>query len=610
MALGSASVSTAQFRPFSYQEMLAPLSAYTQEYNNIQEGLSDLGTVANSYKDYIPETSNAGKQLASYNSALKNVADDIAQNGLNAASGNRDMVYKLKNDYNNNILGINKAAQNLEQLYKLTQQKRASDDSLLVGSMPTIDEMVADPSAVPTAISGNELYTHGVKAASAASLRKFSTSTMGKELAGQYFDIKNTTGYNSKETANFIKNLDSIPELKAAFDNINNMYNIGKLSSADQLRAKEFTLEGILGGMGYKEEHQYPSDKQWDLDAEEQKENLQFKHTMQEEYFKGREQGYIAPDGSFVMDNAANNNAGGDTFSSPESTMRDSGDFQNMYNVIKGLTVQGGRPRADIFGNRGNVNPMKVYEELQKMSVPVSAHGVANVVTGGTNKNILNDIKRKYGVSSIISANQYMVLKNLGYNSSTNFLKEGFKHSRYATGITRDMLKRLNNKDTETTNYFFNNKDAVKDISEQVLNNIQRADEQGAIKGRVYRADDNGRPTDKVASASDFDEKKNPITKVGYNGAYKKLVIQTKDGKQYYADGTIGDEVIKGVINSSDSYKKALINNVHNMVHRNLTLNEMNEVTKKVNDHVLNGIMEHWYRGFDQMAKTTSSKDD
>ena len=39
-------VSGAKFRPFSYQEMLQPLQAYTQEYNTIQEGMGELGTKA------------------------------------------------------------------------------------------------------------------------------------------------------------------------------------------------------------------------------------------------------------------------------------------------------------------------------------------------------------------------------------------------------------------------------------------------------------------------------------------------------------------------------------------------------------------------------------
>ena len=39
-------ISNAKFRPFSYQEMLQPLQAYTQEYNTIQEGMGELGTKA------------------------------------------------------------------------------------------------------------------------------------------------------------------------------------------------------------------------------------------------------------------------------------------------------------------------------------------------------------------------------------------------------------------------------------------------------------------------------------------------------------------------------------------------------------------------------------
>ena len=43
-------VSNAKFRPFSYQEMLQPLQAYTQEYNTIQEGMGELGTKADVFE--------------------------------------------------------------------------------------------------------------------------------------------------------------------------------------------------------------------------------------------------------------------------------------------------------------------------------------------------------------------------------------------------------------------------------------------------------------------------------------------------------------------------------------------------------------------------------
>lgn len=43
-------VNTSQFRPFSYQEMLQPLAAYTQEYNAIEEGLGELGPKADVFK--------------------------------------------------------------------------------------------------------------------------------------------------------------------------------------------------------------------------------------------------------------------------------------------------------------------------------------------------------------------------------------------------------------------------------------------------------------------------------------------------------------------------------------------------------------------------------
>lgn len=77
-------VSGAKFRPFSYQEMLQPLQAYTQEYNTIQEGMGELGTKADVFDRMANEQTDpqAYAMYKQYSNDLAKQAESLAKQGL------------------------------------------------------------------------------------------------------------------------------------------------------------------------------------------------------------------------------------------------------------------------------------------------------------------------------------------------------------------------------------------------------------------------------------------------------------------------------------------------------------------------------------------------
>ena len=90
-------VSGAKFRPFSYQEMLQPLQAYTQEYNTIQEGMGELGTKAGVFERLANEQTDpqAYAMYKQYSNDLAAQAESLAKQGLTPASrqGLIDMIH-------------------------------------------------------------------------------------------------------------------------------------------------------------------------------------------------------------------------------------------------------------------------------------------------------------------------------------------------------------------------------------------------------------------------------------------------------------------------------------------------------------------------------------
>ena len=608
MTAGSSLVNTAQFRPFSYNEMLAPLAAYTNEYNTVQSGLSDLGTVADAYKKYIPDSSLAGQQLNAYNQKLNDIASDMAANGLSASTVNRDALYALKRDYNTNIFGINQAAQNLANLYSLVQKKQASDNSMMIGKMPTIDDMVSNPNSSPTYVSGNELYAHGVQAGNSASLRRFMQTETGKELMGQYFDIKSKTGYSQQDVEKFLQNASAFPELKEAMSNIGNMYNVGNLKKPDQIRAADFIFQGILNGLKYQETDQYPSNKQWDLNAQEQqmgyadtlrKGDMDYENELKKEdmlYQMKLKQ--IAAGGTSDNDEA---------FSNPESVMTNNGDYAKLLTGIKGTFNSTGSPLAAYYGKNGNVNPMKVYEAVHKAEGTVR-WGMLGIAV--PDKSAGSRIMRKYGVTRILTSDQYNAMKNLGYTSNSNMRGEGFKFSRYPSGMYKAMTSRIANLNTTNTINWLTNQDAIKGFGKDIYAGIAGAEKSGHNQGRVIKLDSNLNLTNHKGDTGDFDEKKNPITKIGTVSKYNGLVLQTADGQKWLANGSLADDVVSGILNNRSAYKKNLIAATRKLVGgRRLTPAELQAVDKRVEGHALRQIVEHKYRGFDQMLSPTEKSD-
>ena len=97
------------FRPFSYQEMLAPVLAATQAHQAIEEAYGELDAQANMVGSLADETNDpvAYKRYKEYESALRAQANTLAANGL--TPGSRKALINLKGRYAKDITPIQNA---------------------------------------------------------------------------------------------------------------------------------------------------------------------------------------------------------------------------------------------------------------------------------------------------------------------------------------------------------------------------------------------------------------------------------------------------------------------------------------------------------------------
>lgn len=240
---------TSVYQPFSFQERIAPLQMLKEEYDKVGETLANYSDDSNAYYQYLDPNSRA--QVDKYNATLQSVADSLSRDGLKSVS--RNTLFDLKRMYNSQIKPINEAAKGYSELQEQVRKMQMQDPTLIVNGMPTVSDLMSNPGATPSMISGATLYKQGTLAAS--QLPDISYEQIQRYLAGD------TTA---------IPNIDSIAS------QIGGMYGVDGLNDEGKQRAMGYILQGIGDGISTRTaeqaayerklatQHQYDHQKIWD----------------------------------------------------------------------------------------------------------------------------------------------------------------------------------------------------------------------------------------------------------------------------------------------------------------------------------------------------------
>lgn len=256
-----------KFSPFSYQELLQPALMATQAHQDIENKYAELATKANVWEKLVNDVrdkdSQAYKTYKKFSNDLENLANSLAEKGLNPSS--RIEALKMFSRYSSEITPIAEAYNNRAKKYDEQRKALLANPSLMFDtdfSTIGIDKLIDNPDLGYTPISGNELYTKGNTAARAISLRNLSYGQR-KALGDQYFELTKRQGYSSQEAANWLAGKYDIPELREAINRIHSEANTGILSNADRNRANNYIIDGIMSGISYSEDKQYREDKDY-----------------------------------------------------------------------------------------------------------------------------------------------------------------------------------------------------------------------------------------------------------------------------------------------------------------------------------------------------------
>ena len=244
----------AVYQPFSLQERMAPLNMMKEEYDKVNEGLADLEMNTNQVAQYIDPSSQAGQTLAAYNKMLEDTAGILSREGLKGVS--RTALYNLRRAYQSQVAPINEGAKNYAALQAQIKQMQWKDPTIMVNDMPTLDEYIKNPNALPNLVSGAQLQQEGATAA----------------LQLQGVDYDTISRYLKGDTS-------AIPNLNQTVQRIAQSYGVSSQQALD------YISRGVLAGLG---------ERATKLDMARQEADMKFDYQMRLEKYQQGQQNYRA----------------------------------------------------------------------------------------------------------------------------------------------------------------------------------------------------------------------------------------------------------------------------------------------------------------------------
>ena len=266
-------VINSQFKPFSYQEMLAPTLMATQAHQELENQYGELATKASVWEEMANEQTDpyAYKMYKTYANDLEAQAGQLAREGLNAAS-RRDM-FNMKARYSKEITPIEQAYATRQKQAEQQQQALLQDPTLMLSrraSTTSLDDYIRNPQLAYEAYSGKLITAQAAQAASALAKEMQEKPRKWRSILGNsYYESMMQKGFSSKAVLQAIQDKpNAAPQLtKIVEDAINSSGVRNWGDQATIARAIDYAKQGLWSAVG---ETQYQTLDNWRAKMAEQ----------------------------------------------------------------------------------------------------------------------------------------------------------------------------------------------------------------------------------------------------------------------------------------------------------------------------------------------------
>lgn len=259
-------VINSQFKPFSYQEMLAPTLMATQAHQELENQYGELATKASVWEEMANEQTDpyAYKMYKTYANDLEEQAGQLAREGLNAAS-RRDML-NMRARYAKEITPIEQAYTTRQKQAEQQQQALLQDPTLMLSrraATTSLDDYIRNPQLSYESYSGKLITAQVASAASALAKEMQEKPRKWRSILGNsYYETMMQKGFSSQAVLQAIQdNPNAATQLtRIVEDTINSSGVRNWGDQATIARAIDYAKQGLWSAVG---ETQYQTLDNW-----------------------------------------------------------------------------------------------------------------------------------------------------------------------------------------------------------------------------------------------------------------------------------------------------------------------------------------------------------
>ena len=420
-------VINSRFRPFEYQELLAPVLAATQAHQTLEESYGQLQAQASTIEAMANEQNDpeSYKAYKDYADSLKVQADDLAMNGLNLTS--RKALFDMRNRYTQEIMPIQEAYNRRLADIKAQAETMLKDPTHLFDRRArdiSLDEYRNNPNLDVLSANYSKALLAQQVAQGAANLKGtiLDAASKGKltSLGLPYqYERQLQRGASVDEVLQAMsKDPKALPILTGIVESVMASSGIRDWSSMNgdwannplYKEAEQAAMQGLYSAIGNTEVKEFTDTFNMNNDLEIRKEERAARAAAE------------------AAEAEATEPSRGWNF------LETNGDLAAYNNIQSNITLKGGALKASYFGKKF-VNPIKVYEEataaynkaLKKYTYAGKtlenspALWRDNIEASDYAKKARDKVLKSYGVTQILSSKEYNRLKELGYTNKSTF---------------------------------------------------------------------------------------------------------------------------------------------------------------------------------------------
>lgn len=245
-----------KFKPYSFEEYIAPYKMYDEAYQAQEAVLDKIATEASIWEGMINEEKDKDlyDQYQAFKQDIESKAEQLSKYGLNPS--NRKDIIGMKSRYNKEIVPIENAYKRRQQFIDEQRQALKSDSTAIFdidASTLSLGDLIKNQAQTYKVQSGDNIRKRVAATVSEYADSILKTGEWANTAGGKFLERITTTGLTREDIRDIMNNPNKYPEIHKLVENVISTTGIRNWGNRQALdNAYDYAYEGLFAGMGKK----------------------------------------------------------------------------------------------------------------------------------------------------------------------------------------------------------------------------------------------------------------------------------------------------------------------------------------------------------------------